>query len=58
MQNSIHILQEIPAPLVLTSLDKRITLFNRAAETMTGYSMAEVRDLPISDLIHCSNQDN
>jgi signal transduction histidine kinase len=58
MQNSIHILQEIPAPLVLTGLDKRITLFNRAAETMTGYSMAEVRDLPISDLIHCSNHDN
>lgn len=58
MQNSIHILQEIPAPLVLTGLDKRITMFNRAAENMTGYSMAEVRDLPISELIHCSNQDN
>jgi signal transduction histidine kinase len=58
MQNSIRILQEIPAPLVLTGLDKRITMFNRAAENMTGYSMAEVCDLPISDLIHCSNQDN
>lgn len=58
MQNSMHILREIPAPLVLTGLDKRITLFNRAAETLTGYSMAEVRNLPISDLIHCSSQDN
>ncbi|MBX2998275.1 MAG: PAS domain-containing protein [Caldilineaceae bacterium] len=58
MHNSIHILQEIPAPLVLTGLDKRIMLFNRAAETMTGYSMAEVHNLLISDLIHCSSQDN
>ncbi len=45
-----HIVQSLNSGLLTMDLDGRITFFNKAAEEITGYKLAEVRDQKVGSL--------